>query len=134
LRAPRLHSETLLIQELYSLSMTESTGPKAVKADIKWPSDTVAHDYANAVAATQSPWDISLFFGPIDIPLSAPGAKTPTSVNLKPRLVSAIRLPPAVAKQLLEFLGTQVAFYENAHGPISDVTGKPEGADDETNV
>lgn len=111
--------------------MTESSAPKAVKADIKWPSDTVAHDYANAVAASQSPWDISLFFGQIDIPLSDPDAKTPTSVSLRPRLISAVRLPPAVAKQLLEFLGTQVAFYETAHGVISDAMRKPEGKQDE---
>ena len=92
--------------------------PGQTKVEVEWPVEATATIYANVVAITQTPFDMSIFFGLIDIPLVVESAQQP-SLGLTARPVAAVRLHPSTAKQLRDFLDRHIAAYEQQLGTIA---------------
>lgn len=87
-------------------------------AEVHWDTAISANIYANMTAVTATPWDFSLFFGQVSTPMRPFGSPLPERTILAVEPVVAVRLSPAAAVQLLEFLTQQISQVETVYGPI----------------
>ena len=114
----------------YSADVTSNlSNPVPAKAQVVWPKDVTANDYANVTAVGQTPWDFAIYFGQVTTPLRGPNDPLPEGiVDIAPTPIAGVRLHPSAAVQLRDFLTDQIGVYEAVNGSIRRMEESPPNA------
>jgi hypothetical protein len=90
------------------------------------PEDLTGGFYSNVVAVWHTPYEFTLDFAVMLPAQQVAGSEGSTQVTTPCRVVSRVKIPPAVVFELMRALSVNEKLYEERIGPITR-PGRPEG-------
>ena len=98
---------------------------EGVPARIIWPDDSMwpQGGYSNTFLINHTPWDFTIRFGHVVLPVVPPGTPLPRQAfELAAAPIAQLTMPPAAFRQLALAIQEQVAGYRAQYG---DIGGAP---------